>query len=315
MPRVRLVVLPIVLGLIGALATRAEAAPARDALADPSRFRDRVHVADGTRAGFDVRPPAEPIETGVQVIDEELVVEERADAVRVMVEDDDARLLLWVPRADLAWTVARATRVFGRGPTGVWVLPGAPLAIDGAGKRVAVTHDDGNVRVRGTIARDALVHTFRATAAPRGMTHHATQLHREPGGPLLLHAEHGVNVRVLGHGPRGWRLVEHVDRYVRAVGWARAADLSDETAELGGIAGGIFGGSTHAARLELAPGTCLYSEAGLLVGVHLDARVRDAHRAGDGRWSVAVGMRWGARDVYVHETHGGADPPRFERCD
>ena len=113
-------------------------------LTDARRAYAQSGDADRRRA----RVEAAAIALEGEAPDFETVFEE----AKALFEEEDARVLLWIDRADLAWTVARPVRVRGTDAAGAWVLPGAPLTIAGDGAcfsagadfRSVIQRDDGD---------------------------------------------------------------------------------------------------------------------------------------------------------------------------
>ena len=237
-----------------------------------------------------------------------------ARAARVLVEDDQARLLVWVATDDLAWTVARPTRLLGRGAVGVWALPGAPLTISGDGARVAAQLVTDELTVDGTIARAALVHRFRPTAVAAGHDGSTRAFLRAPDGPPLVAFAGPVAVRIVADGPPGWVLVEHAGPTLRVVGWSRRADVGEEV-WLGTFAGGGFGyGMSDTARVALDAGACLFDEHGEAIGVQLAPGERYANDLGGGRWSVYDGTPWRLLEAVAIDRDDGGSTPAWQRC-
>jgi hypothetical protein len=308
----RLVVL-----ICAALLVPASAAAAPAALRDLRPFGLRVHVAHVGAAGLRAdHLVADASNQTVSIWDEYVVVAQRAGAVRIALDEDDARLLLWIAADDLAWTVARATRILGRGAAGVWVLPGAPLAISGDGRRVAATYDDdAGLTVNGTLARSALTRVFAATRERDFGDAGAAHFAREPGGDPLIAPTYELGVRVVDRGPEDWRLIEHRGRYVRIVGWARAADVQAGVIGLGTAGVGMGYGMSDTARVELPAGACLLDpDTGAIVGVQTRTSERYASELGAGRWSVTVGNAWGLRQVIAQDLAGGQGAARWRMC-
>lgn len=308
----------LVLAAIGLPAAAAAAPAPTTALTDLAPFPERVHVAKVGAAGLtaDAMTTADSTRE-VERWDEQVVIERRKDAVRIAVDDGDARMFLWIATTDLEWTVARPTRLRGRGAAGVWALPGAALAIAGRGARVVATYDDGNVVVRGAIARRALTQVFRATRPPASGTHTATgPLRGDPGGPALLTTTHPLDVSPIARGAGEWQLVEHRGRYLRVVGWVRGAELSTDLIGFGTIGSGGSFGMNHTPRIEVPAGACLFDPAsGVVAGIQLqrgERFVADQTAAGV---TVYVGNAWGIRQLVVRDLAGGRGAPRWARCD
>lgn len=302
---------------LGALLIPAIAAAAPGALTDLAPFRGRIHVAHvGASGNTPDKLTDDATERRVAIGNEYVVIEERPDAVRLAIDDDDARQLIWIPSADAAWTVARPTRIVGRGASGVWMLPGAPIEIAGAGRRVAATFNDDNLTVRGTIARSALAHVYTEGGTEHYEDLATTTFRREPDGPVLVRSAFGLRVRILERAPRDWRLVEHRGRHLRIVGWARAGTLTDSPLGIGGFGSGNCSGITDTQRVVVARGACLFDpDSGDAVGVQTKTTERYAFDRGGGRWSVYVGNAWGLRQLDARDLAAGTGTPRWQPCD
>ena len=287
-------------------------------MANPAVLKDQVILARYGRAGIslDGMLPADSDHAKADTYFKTFrAAEETADHVRVLVEDDQARVLVWLDRTDLAWTVARPVRVLGTDDAGVWVLPGAPLTVSGDGDRVAIRTDDDDLAIDGTIARSALRHRFRApTRAPRAATHNVGAIAGAPGGPPLLPLYHAMCVTVRDGGVPGWSLVEHQSARLRIVGWARTDDLFEGGMLTLGTGGGFGYGMSDTDRVTLDAGACMFDEQGAIVGVQLARGERYAGHLGGGRWSVYVGIPWGLHQVIVRDRNRGKGDPAWARC-
>ena len=253
-------------------------------MANPAVLKDQVILARYGKAGISLDGMlSDSDHAGADTYFKTFrIAEETADHVRVLVEDDQARVLVWLERADLAWTVARPIRVLGTDDAGVWVLPGAPLTVSGDGDRVAVRT--------------------------------VTAIARAPGGPPLLPLDHAIGVTVRDAGVPGWALVEHRSARVRIVGWARTDDLSDDTMLTLGTGGGFGYGISDTDRVTLDAGACMFDDQGAIVGVQLARGERYAGHLGGGRWSVYVGIPWGLYTVTVRDRNRGRGDPAWARC-
>ncbi|MBL8623030.1 MAG: hypothetical protein JNK64_17070 [Myxococcales bacterium] len=282
---------------------------------NPGVVRDRVLVARYGNAGVTpaTMTPSDHGSPGASPVAYPLV-QETTDRLRILVEHEDARLLLWIDRADAAWTVARPTLVLGTADAGVWALPGAALTISGDGGRVAVHLADDDVALDGTIARSALRHRYRPSPPPREGTHSVRTIARAPDGPPLVTGDQPIGVTVRAGGVPGWALVEHRSGQVRVVGWARTSELSDELSLSLGTGGGFGYGMSDTDRVMLDAGACLFDEQGAIVGVQTARGQRYAYDLGGGRWSVYVGTNWGLHTAYVQDRNRGQGDAAWARC-
>lgn len=297
----------VIVALLMPLPALAAPAP-EDALRDLRRFRDRVHLASIGPAGLSPDAMTDSDSGGVMSVwDEHVVVEQRDDAVRIVVEEDDARVLLWVSTDDLGWTVTKPTRLFGTGASGVWLQPGAPIDIEGKGARLAVVYTDGELTLRGMVARKVVGHVFRPRNDERYGHHGARLLLREPDGAVLVEEpKHGLGVDVIDRGADDWRLVEHRGKYLRIVGWARVADLDDGLRRVGGTGGGTAYGISDTPRVEVPAGACLFDPVGgAVVGVQTKTALRYVTAEDHGVWSVYFGNTWGLRTVTAKQLGKG----------
>ena len=316
----------LVLAMLGLAAAipPANAGPRGDvatALADPTRLPRRAHVAHAGRIGLTAETTVADADADADAqLDDVPVVAVTGARVRLVIDDDGARLLLWVDAADLAWAITREVRVAGKGDVGVWLLSGARVTASGTGARrrviAAITSADP-VEVRGVVPATALGKVFTVAppppATPPGQ--HAPAILDAPDGAPLLTTPDGLNVRVVAAGGGDWRLVEHHGAGLRVRGWARLRDLEDGWLTLGSGVGRAYGIS-DTARVTVAAGTCFHAAAaGPVVGVQLADSVRYAHGPERGWWPVYVGTAWGLFTVMAQQTGtDAAGEPVFARC-
>ena len=306
----------LLLVVIATWPTLAAARPSDKAiLANPGVLRDRVIVARYGAAGvaLDAMTPSDhdTADTNDRAYP---LVDETTTKLRIVVDHDEARVLLWIDRADAAWTVARPTLVQGTRDAGVWVLPGAPLTITGDGQRVAVHVADDEVAVDGTIARSALRHRFRPTRAAPSPPFTVRAIASAPDGPPLITGTTSIGVTARDGGVPGWSLVEHRSARLYIVGWARNSDLEEGGLLSLGTGTGFGYGMSDTTRIALDPGACLFDERGAIVGVQTGRGERYAYDLGDGRWSVYVGTNWGLHTAYVRDRNRGKGTPAWARC-
>ena len=287
----------------------------KNVVAHPAVLQDRVIVARYGAAGITptTMAPSDHGDADTYFTPYRLA-QETPDRVRILVEEEDARVLLWIDRADLAWTVARPVRVRGTDAAGAWVLPGAPLTITGDGAQVAIHVADDEVALDGTLARTALRHRHRPAPTPGASTHTVRAIASAPGGPALIELEHELGVTVRDVGAPGWVMVEHRSDRVRILGWARAGEPSEGGQLTHGGGGGFGYGISDTDRVTLDRGTCLFDDRGAIVGVQTAPGERYASDLGGGRWSVYVGTNWGLHEVIAVDRHRGQGAPAWQRC-
>ncbi|HVV82674.1 MAG TPA: hypothetical protein VHE35_06320 [Kofleriaceae bacterium] len=288
---------------------------ARAIVDDPMTSPYRVHVArmgaarvtvDGDDAGFGGHD--------VELARELPVAEERGDRVRVLFEDDDARMLLWLDAADLAWSIARPVRLAGRGDAGVWLGTGAPVTVTGSGRRRTVAFDDGTAKVSGAVDAGELARVFPAS---RGLeptwTEHVGAIRAAPGGAVLYRGE--LDVEVVAR-RAGWAEVEHRSRYLRIRGWVAEADLAEGGFGTGGTGSGSGFGMSDTERVDVAAGACLYdAKDGHVAGLEVTAAQRYVAERDGAWWALYVGTPWGVVQAWAH-ADGEEAPgrPLFDRC-
>jgi hypothetical protein len=293
--------------------------PASTILVEPEASPWRAHVTRMGEVSFALG--GETSRDGGHRLAPELelvVVEERGEHVRIVVEHDGARSLLWLAADDLGWSLARTVQLAGAagGDDGVWLSAGAPVTIEGRAKdgRRAIAYADDEVQLRGAVDDRVLARVFAGARPPQPTWNAlADELLVAPGGAVLF--PHDLPVEVVGR--RGdWREVEYRSRYVRMRGWSQAVVEPVELTTSGtGSGSGI--GMSDTARVAMAPGACLFDrERGDVVGVQLEQAERYvAGRRGDW-WRLYVGTPWGLLEAWAHATGvDDAGAPRWQRCD
>lgn len=304
--------------LVILLPAAAHADDAATALRDPAALPQRAHVARVGPFGL----------THGEVIDDEghrregasydevPVVEARGDRVRIVHEEDDARMLMWVASGDLAWAITREVRIKGKGEVGVWLLRGARVTARGSGARRRVTASFDELTVTGVVPETALGKRFaRPAGAADRSTARAAAVLDAPDGRALVGTPDGLQIVVISPGPDDWQLVEHRSRYLRVRGWARKRDFLEQWHTSGTGMGGGYGMS-HVARVDVRDGTCFHaSPGGPVVGKQLGDRVRYAPGRDPDWHTLYVGNAWGLFQVHARVESVGADgKPVFARC-
>ncbi len=246
-----------------------------------------------------------------------IVVEEREAAVRLLVEEDDARLLWWVLRDDLAWTPRAPLALRTHGDAGIWLLPGAPVTFTATAGRGPVSYDGPDFDLTGEVALADLTRTFARAPAPRRGRWVTRSLQVAPDGAALVTVTEPIAVDLRGPARAGWVLVEHVTEHVRVVGWTRRSDLvADDLGQFHGTGTGFGVGMSHTARIMVPRGACLFDDAGAVVGVQTKTSERYANDEDDGTWTVYIGTSWGLRTARLHDQRRDREHgrPRWRRC-
>lgn len=299
----------------------ADDAATATALTDPQRLPLRVHVA---RAGdFGLTPDS--IITDVHhrdatvTFDDVPVVETRPGRVRIVHDDDSARMLLWIDEKDLAWGIAKKTRIAGKGDVGVWLLPGARVTATGTGakRRIRTKFNSGlDVELSGVASPDALTRTFALAVEPPPVAgeEHAKAIRLEPGGRKLAGFPNGLSVHVLAPGRGGWKLVEHRGRWLEVRGWIHDRDLEDDRG-MSGTGGGRGYGMSDTDRVQVNAGACLFAAVGgPVAGVELENLTRYSSSNDGTWWSLYVGNAWGLFTVHARATRVDKGTPTFAPC-
>jgi hypothetical protein len=231
------------------------------------------------------------------------IAEERGELVRVLLDHDGARVLVWIARADLAPVLVRDVEP----RPGVRLRAGTPVG----GATIAWE----GLAVPAAIDRDAIGDAWDAAAAPvgyDGVTHTldtglAVRAAPSSTAEVLATATEPVEVRPIAAERRGWREVETLGPDVIVRGFVEAWHLDG----LGtiGTGGGSGYGSSHSISIDVPAGACLYDAiGGEMIGVTTVARSRLAYRSDDDAWySMLVDSPWGLLDIPVHQGSDGWD--------
>jgi hypothetical protein len=250
------------------------------------------------------------------------VIAEMRDRLRVVSEDDGARVALWILRGDalpVPTVEVQLTDQRGAAPSdaGVWLEPGAAITVHRAsdGRReVAMTTE--MVNVIGWVPAGALGAVWTVVPPVTIPTTHvvtAGPLRAAPSADAAVIAATREDASVVAGETRGeWRMVELRRDGLRIRGWVPARALTAGAGEEWGTIGlGSVYTSSHTMKLDVPAGTCLFAGAdGEVVGVTTRQKIRLGHVPQDGWQQVLVGTPWGTRYVHLHLTPAGA----FESC-
>jgi hypothetical protein len=245
------------------------------------------------------------------------VVEVRGEHVRLMLEDDDVRLFVWVARADLAPVIAREVSL----APGVTLAPGTTFTeVARADDTVSIVVTEDQLRVEGTVPTSAIGDLWEPGASRKEQrSSHALEagvvIHTAPDeeAPVLATTTDTIDVRALGLSFRGWREIVTLGPHVTVRGFVRERDAKSDVLG-GGTSGGYGYGSTHAMSLEVGAGTCLYDDVdGEVIGLVVADRTRLMREIDNGWFALMVNSPWGILDVPIRIQPGG-EPPAWERC-
>lgn len=322
-----------------------------------ARIKHRVRVRRFDRASVKHGEMSKPVidRAQPQEFDRVLgVIGESSNSIRVVVEDDDARLAMWIDRRDTWPTLLvpmqlgdREGRVAKRAgvflETGASIVARRPL-IDvafGRDRMRHVTLRDPDLVADGWVPASVVGHVY---IAPPGDVLDLdsstwTKSYRAPSDtrPRAVFVEHAtirvapdtsaaivatvVGKQVLASIARAgeWTEVEVTRPSARIHGFVQKAELGPATDEFstGGTGGGHGFGMSHTQRFVVPASTCLYDEVqGQVAGVQIKESERYGEReTGVDGWSrVYVDSPWAVYGFFVHDT--GSDPkqPVWESC-
>ena len=262
------------------------------------------------------------------------VIGESATEIRVAVEDDDARLALWIDRRDTWQTVLVPIQLADREgrvarSTGAWITTGASIDVAFGKDRVRhVTLRDPDVAVEGWVPETVLGNVWLDAKPPSRARDPRPQTKFVARATLRARPDRAspIVAVVLDDGVRGfvisrhaWNEVEILRPHAKLRGFVQTSELraDDDEINIGGTSGGHGFGMSHAHRLVIPAGTCLFDKpTGEVVGVQIKESERYGERDSDvDKWSrVYVDSPWAVLGFFVHDT--GSDPtlPVWESC-
>ena len=330
-----------------------------DAVADRMRHRVRLKRIGRAWLGVDASPMTDRTRGDEDELVDQLlpVIGETAGRIRVAIEEDSARVAVWIDRRDAWESIVAPVRLepggsgiaeaaAGAAAPGVWLEAGAPIYVIGgpARARRIIELRDQAVAVQGTVPAALVGHVWIVPRGDRTKTDLTGERcsgpsWRPPPDPRLqLSVAEGTALRgaaseaavvlatvsqrlavaVLARRD-GWTLVELPRPYARLRGYvpSLALDPTDDPEPGWGTCGHGGFGMSHADRIEVPAGTCMFDRAGgEVVGVAAAAKVRFGARArGGDDWSmVYVQTRWARASLYVHDTARDPAHPVLESC-
>jgi len=263
------------------------------------------------------------------------VVGETRDRVRVVSTDDDARVALWIDRADLAPAIVAPAEVVdedgrgGEGGAGVWLDPGADVDVRSpTGELRAITVRDPGLDVRGFVPA-AAIGTVWVGRVPSAVDKHGPAPFLESTAKIFAapRADARVLARVTDDMPSvkklrsrdGWTEIELLRGAMRVHGFAHDGDVTTERSGLlgHGTGTGHGYGISDTDRFEVSANACLFDrDGGEVIGVNLKTVVRYGYLRHGAEWArVYVGTaHWGTISASVHVVQRDGDTPTWESC-
>lgn len=244
------------------------------------------------------------------------VVDEHGDQVRVVYESWDARVLRWVPTAELHPTVLSPVALAGSAESrpredhaAVLLLPGIPITVlEQADGRSRIETSDGEMRARGWID-DGLVGTiWVAEPFPDDpdATHtlaYGTPVLLSPASeaPVVATSADNAKAVVLGQ-TGGWSEIRVVGSWMNVHGYVEDWRLQDHSGDLyGGLVGSV---AAPAEWPDVPAGTCLVAEpGGEVIGVTLASK--DDQEPVPGGAKVPVATPWDTMTLIAEQTADG----------
>jgi hypothetical protein len=324
-------------------------------LADPGvldRIPHRVRVRRfGTAWMRDESEGTQPTRTRHDGRNVDLVLpvlgESRA-RIRVAFEDDDARLAMWIARDDTWPAIAVPIALSDRDGTtrpdaGVWAFRGAPVELgERSPGRRAVHIPDELLVLRGYVPETVISNVWIAGPGDPAASFTTSHWERwsppadlrtrvkllmgtkiraapDPKANVIASIESSDVIGVISKNLGDHRQIEIVRPHARVRGYVFASEVSYTTDELTahGTGSGHGFGMSHADRIDVPPGTCLFDRAdGEVVGVQLNQSTRLGRKPRDGtKWSeIHIGTNWTIADVYIRDLSDDPTQPRWEQC-
>jgi hypothetical protein len=275
------------------------------------------------------------------------VLDETPDKVRVAIEDDKARLAIWIAKRD-TWPILVAPTVLANSAgkivrdVGVFAIQGAALHVAShAGPIRRVRVDDPDVELEGHVLAASIGTVWIAGAgdappmlstgsdaewkppAPNPRVELAkgalVRLSPDPSAPVIAFTRsEGVAAKLLEK--RGaYARVEIARRYARIVGFVIERELATAptTVSTHGSGRGHGFGMSHAQQIDVPAGTCLYDElAGQVVGVTIESMIRlgSTSQPVPGWALVHVGTQWVTQRLYLKNLGDDPKQPKWESC-
>lgn len=258
-----------------------------------------------------------------------------ARKIRIAIEDDGARIAVWIARESAKTTVLAPTTIGG-----VTFRPGVPLDL---GEKTArgrdVTFMDREILIRATLPAERVGLVFVAPnddpppvlgppktrswsppkdSRPRVLVAQFSTIYAERSLKsdvvAKLRTEDVIATRVAEYGE--WIDIELHRPFVRVRGFVQADRVRPDDDRLTLSTGGGHGfGVSHAITHALPAGTCLYDRVnGEVIGTTLEARPRVGGSVAEGWAMVYVDTVWGAQRLYIKDQGDDVTTPQWETC-
>ena len=252
-----------------------------------------------------------------------VVVDSQRGRLRVVAQENDYRLLLWIEESDLNWVIAETSDLaFEPGEAaalppapGVRLRPGLPvLRGEQRGGLVFVSHEDQCMSVAGWVPGDRLSRRYTPvdeTEVERDLSAGpGTALLERPGGREFARFTSECHVAYGGREEAGQKLVVYEGHGFEARGWISGSSVGGGGSALFGYGRG-FGSFGGGERVLIPAGSCLFaSRGGAVVGVTTDDAEESGVQPAEAGWrTVTVATGWGDLALWVEEKGGaGAEP-------
>lgn len=248
-----------------------------------------------------------------------VVVDSRGGRLRVVAEEGEYRLLLWIEATDVNWVIGETSDLAfepnepapAPPAAGVRVRPGLPVVRgDQRGSLVFVSHQDSCLSVAGWVRADRVVRAYTPVEEPELERELAvgpgTALQEHPNGRELARFTSECRVTAGGREEAGHQLVVYEGNGFEARGWIALASGSAAPGTIGALFGfgsGGFGGFGGGERMLVPAGSCLYAaRGGPVVGVATEDAEPSGVESADGGWhAIAVATGWGDLPLWVAE--------------
>jgi hypothetical protein len=284
------------------------------------------------------------------------VIGETKTKIRIVFEDDHARLAMWIARTDAWHVIATPIQLADRDgklatDSGVWVVRGAPAHLGAriAGRREVHLRDD-DVALAGFVPETVLSNVWLADKSdPKISFKQPSYESWEPvadgrarlklavdsklrataaaDAPVIATVTSDSVIGYLVASSGDDRLIEIPRPYARVRGHVNARDATptEDLFSMHGSGTGHGFGMSHADRIDVPPGTCLFDRIeGDVVGVQSELSTRYGSRhpynvrtgaAEPPKWSqVYVGTSWTTVSVYIRDTSDDPKDPVWESC-